>query len=181
MLKYGVDRMQLQKTRSRISCLLPSGTLIVEPDPELLAVRSSLLTAAGQYLAALNATISCEALQQIEVRLAILSQSLETTMLTTLAEEIRLYWPDASILIVGRRGLALDDQLYDESIDLSCRPEELLSALFRLAQGQRNRRAFQRVHIGTGSLSLSRLRSLLPPRVPTERHFSNSAMDSVHS
>ena len=114
--------MQLQKTHSKLYSLLPSGTLIVEPNTELLAVRSSLLTAADQYLAALNATIACEALQQIEVRLAVLSQSLETPMLTTLAEEIRMCWPNAGILIIGRSGLALDEQLYDESIELRCAP-----------------------------------------------------------
>jgi hypothetical protein len=96
--------MQLQKTRSKMYSLLASGTWTVEPNPELLAVRSILLTAADQYLAALNATIACEALQQIEVRLAVLSQSLETHMLTTLAEEIRLYWPNAGTLIIGGAG-----------------------------------------------------------------------------
>ena len=149
--------MQLQKTTSRQYAFLPSGILIVEPNPGLLAVRAQLLSAADYYVAASNEAAPATALQETDVRVAILSQSLGDSTLRTLAQEIRIYYPNALILIFGRSSLNLEDQLYDEAIDHHCRPEQLLDALFRLTRQSSERRVGSPLRIGPQSLSLSGL------------------------
>ena len=126
--------MQLQKTGLKQYALLPSGILIVEPNPGLLATRAQLLLAADYFVAASNEAVPAAGLQVMDIRVVILSQSLGDATVRTLAQEIRLYYPNAQILIFGAP-LTLEEQLYDEAIDHHCRPEQLLDALFRLTRG----------------------------------------------
>lgn len=149
--------MQLQRTVSKQYAFLPSGILIVEPNPGLLAARAQLLSAADYYIAASNEAVSATGLQETDVRVAILSQSLGNSTLRTLSQEIRLYYPNARILVFGMPSLNLEDQLYDEAIDHHCRPEQLLDALFRLTRRFSERRAGLPLRIGPQSLSLSGL------------------------
>ena len=160
--------MQLQRTNPRQYAFLPSGILIIEPNPGLLATRAQLLSAADYYVAASNAAGPETGLSETDVKVAILSQSLGDSTVRKLAQEVRLYYPDAQILIFGMSSLNLDDQLYDEAIDLHCRPEQLLDALFRLTKdGSRGSTVF-RPRIGPQSLSLSGLGCLSLHRSPPE-------------
>lgn len=173
--------MQLQKTGSKRYAFLPSGILIVEPDPKLLAARELLLTAADYYVAASNAEVAGTRLQEIGVRVAVLSQSLGEPTLTTLAQEIRLYWPNVRTLIFGQHRLTLVDQLYDGSVDLHCLPEELLDAWFCLARSPRDPPVLQRARIGTGPLSLSGFSWISLHRIAAESDPTKESMATSSS
>ncbi len=159
--------MQLQKTGLKQYALLPSGILIVEPNPGLLATRAQLLLAADYFVAASNEAVPAAGLQVMDIRVVILSQSLGDATVRTLAQEIRLYYPNAQILIFGAP-LTLEEQLYDEAIDHHCRPEQLLDALFRLTRGFAVRQAALRFGIGPQSLSLSGLGRISMHKAPPE-------------
>ena len=160
--------MQLQRTNPRQYAFLPSGILIIEPNPGLLATRAQFLSAADYYVAASNETGPEIGLSETDVKVAILSQSLGDSTVNRLAQEVRLYYPDAQILIFGMSSLKLDDQLYDEAIDLHCRPEQLLDVLFRLTKDRSRRSPAFRARIGPQSLSLSGLGWLSLHRSPPE-------------
>jgi hypothetical protein len=148
--------MQLKRTNSKQYAFLPSGILIVEPNAELLAARAQLLLSAAYYVAASNEAIPSTGLTETDVRVAILSQSLGYSTVCKLAQEVRMYYPNAQILIFGLSSLGLDDQLYDEAIDSHCRPEQLLKALFRLSRDLPHQRV-SRTRLGSQALSLSGL------------------------
>lgn len=146
--------MHLKTTSLKQYAFLPSGILIVEPDPELLYARTLLLMAADRYQSVAHAEAAGTAMLHVALRIAALSQTLGPARLSALAYEVRLYWPDARILIIGQDGLTLDETLYDDSIELHCRPEELLAALFRLERDQGKRTVFQQPRIGIAPLRL---------------------------
>jgi hypothetical protein len=149
--------MQLQTTNPKRYSFLPSGVLIVEPNPALLAARTQLVSAADYYVAASDTTAPGTELRRADVTVAILSRTLGKETLRKLAQEIRTYYPSASILIFGYASLILDDQLYDESIDDHCRPEQLLDLLFRLSQIPRKYPIRAQTKLGLQLLSLGGL------------------------
>ena len=79
--------MQLQQITKKPYELLPSGILIVEPHPGLLAARALLLSAADCYLAVLNVSAPGNELAGSQVKVAILSQSLGRETLASLAQD----------------------------------------------------------------------------------------------
>jgi hypothetical protein len=121
--------MQLATSGSKAYTFLPSGILIVDPDESLLAATAILLMAAERYVAAASEEVAGGELRSVELRIAVLSQTLPRSTLERLAHEIRLYWPNAFILLLGKGNVPLEDWLYDDSIDEQCRPEDLLSIL----------------------------------------------------
>jgi hypothetical protein len=139
--------LELQKIGSKGYAFLPSGILIVEPDPGLLSARVLLLTAAERYVSVSSVAVAGSELEEIKVSAAVLSQSLGESTLTILAQDVRVLWPNAPILILGRNGLNLDGQLFDEAIDRCCRPEELLNSLFRLTHTFGDRLSVQQTRI----------------------------------
>jgi len=145
------------RSNSKFYTFLPSGILIVEPNPGLLAARAQLLSAADYYVAASHETMPTSDLQKTDVTVAVLSLSLGKPTLSKLAQEVRLYCPRARILIFGMVELDLDDQLYDETIDRYCRPEQLLDVLFRLTRESSRQSTGSRVSLGAQSLSLDGL------------------------
>ncbi len=136
--------MNLQLSARSPYVLLPSGVLIVEPHEGLLAARSLLLATADYYVGVSGSTGigapqgRCDG---YEVAVAILSESLGGGLLTATAQDVRQAWPNARILIFGRRGAAIEDNLYDARIDHRARPEDLLSMLDVLTRDHWNRRA----------------------------------------
>ena len=160
--------MQLAMTGSKSYAFLPSGILIVDPDPSLLAARSQLLKAAEHYVAACSEEAVRAELCSMEIKVAILSQTLERALLETLAQEIRIYWPNAYILLFGNMEVTLEERLYDDSIDVHCRPEELLSILHLLQKDAWKRTDSSPVRIGSLPFGLSGARQMVLHSVPPE-------------
>ena len=173
--------MQLQKSNSNQYAFLPSGILIVEPNPGLLAARAQLLSAADYYVAASSEAVPATELQKTDIRVAILSRSLGASIVSRLAQEIRLYYPNARILIFGMSPLNLDDHLYDESIDPHCRPEQLLETLFCLTQDFSGGRVPSHARIGPQSLSLSGLGWISLHKGPVESDPSKAAASTLET
>jgi len=69
--------MELQRLTIKPYELVPSGILIVDPQPGLLAARALLLSAANCYLAIVNVHMPRTELAATQVKVSILSQSLE--------------------------------------------------------------------------------------------------------
>jgi hypothetical protein len=170
--------LQRTKSKSKLYALLPSGVLIVEPRIQLLAARAQFLLAADHYVAASSDAASAIGLQRNDVRVAILSQSLGDVAITTLAREIRLHYPKARILIFGTVSPYLGNQLYDDSIDDRCRPEQLLDALFRLTQDPSERMAASITRTRPQSLSLAGLSWLSLHNAPAESDPSKAVMST---
>ncbi|WP_157478319.1 hypothetical protein [Granulicella tundricola] len=170
--------MKLQRSISKLFKLLPSGILIVEPNPGLLAARVLLLSAADSYVAASNEVPPATDLQKTDVKVAVLSLSLGKPTLSKLAQEVRLYYPGARILIFGNSELDLDDQLYDETIDRHCRPEQLLDVLFRLARESSHQSIAYRLRIGAEALSLKGFGWVSSHRRPLESDPSKEAVSA---
>jgi len=147
--------MQLATTGSKSYAILPSGILIVEPDRSLLAARALLLAAAEDYVAASSEESAEPELISIELRVAVLSQTLGRSTLERLAQDIRLYWRNAFILLFGNVKVTLEDWLYDDSIDEHCRPEQLLSILHRLKKDARYKAEAPQARIGSLPFGLS--------------------------
>jgi len=170
--------MQLQRANPKQYALLPSGILIVEPNPGLLAARAQLLSAADYYVVASQDAAPTTRLTETDVRVAILSQSLGDSTVRMLAQEIRLHYPNARILIFGTSSMNLDDQLYDETIDHHCRPEQLLDSLFRLTQHFLRQPLASSAKTGPRALSLSGLGWISLHRVPLESDSSKESMSA---
>ncbi|SNS71686.1 hypothetical protein SAMN05421770_10248 [Granulicella rosea] len=147
--------MQLARFGSKSYAYLPSGILIVDPDPGLLAARTQLLSAAMDYVAASSEESTGTDLCNMEVEVAILSQTLGQETLLVLAQEIRQYWPDACILLFGNVDVVLEDRLYDDAIDVHCRPEQLLGMLHKLRKNAKETTAHSRREIGALLCDLS--------------------------
>jgi hypothetical protein len=128
--------MLLQHLTTKQYALLPSGVLIVEPDPGLLAARVLLLSAADFYVGQWDPEPPRANELDTVVVVAVLSQTLGKHGLPTVAKNIRTRWPSASILILGDVALDLETALYDAVIDHRSRPEVLLIALALLARNR---------------------------------------------
>lgn len=126
--------MQLQRSGCKHFAFLPSGILVVEPNPALLTARVQLLLAADYFVATSNHALPASEMQRIDVRVAVLSENLGILAVVKLAQEVRLFYPGAAILIVGPGSPEIDEQFYDEAINSNCRPDQLLSVLFRLTR-----------------------------------------------
>jgi hypothetical protein len=160
--------MQLQKITKRAYELLPSGILIVEPHPGLLAARALLLSAADCYLAVLNVRAPGTELAGTQVKVAILSQSLGGETLESLAQDVRVYWPQAHILIFGTPSVDFADALYDTTINQHCRPEELLDALFRLSEVSQDSRKDSSTSLEDGTPKRPAINGNILRYVPSE-------------
>ena len=103
--------MQLVINSSKSYAFLPSGILIIDPDSSLLAARTLLLTAADEYVTASSDEVAGRELCNVEVIIAILSQTLGLERLQRLASEIRRHWPNARIMLLRSEEMTLDDRL----------------------------------------------------------------------
>ena len=70
--------------------------------------------------------------------LAMLSDRLGRYLLEKAAATIRRQWPRTRILIIGKAAMVLEDHLYDEQIDRSSDPQQVLADLERLYEGMWN-------------------------------------------
>jgi hypothetical protein len=160
--------MQLQQVTAKPYALLPSGVLIVEPHPGLLAARSLFLAAADCYLAVSSESKPALPVPDLEVSVAILSQSLGNSALASIAQGVRARWPIARIMIFGNAGLDIEDHLYDAAVDEHCRPEALLDALLQLSNVARSRSgSIYKLLDGDGNMP-PEISEPLPQRIPAE-------------
>ncbi|SFS18127.1 hypothetical protein SAMN05421771_3352 [Granulicella pectinivorans] len=127
--------MQMQNAFPKSYVLLPSGTLVVEPNPGLLASRALLLAAAEDYVAIVESSVPPAKYEGVHVNMAVLSHSLGKKLLASLTANVRTHWPHARILIIGNAMEYLDESRYDIAIGEHCRPEVLLETLYQLSRG----------------------------------------------
>ena len=160
--------MQLARIGLKNYALLPWGILLVDPEPVFLAAKAQLLIAANHYVAVSNDQAAESELCTVEVRVAILSQTLGSETLAMQAQQIRLSWPDAFILLFANDTVILEDWLYDDSISARCRPEELLSLLHFLQARPRGRAMKARARIGSVPFGLFGSGWMLLRSVPHE-------------
>jgi hypothetical protein len=72
------------------------------------------------------------------IALAMLSDRLGRYLLEKAAATIRRQWPRTRILIIGKAAMVLEDHLYDEQIDRSSDPQQVLAELEKLYEGMWN-------------------------------------------
>ena len=115
--------------------------LLIEPDVSVLSAEALLLTNSNYCVTPAFSLREIYILRETKaVALAILSDSLGRQLLGAIAETVRKQWPLARILILGRAESVLEDHLYDEQINHSHDPTQLLEDLERLYKGSWNQR-----------------------------------------
>jgi hypothetical protein len=67
------------------------------------------------------------------MHLAVLSDTLGSSGLRSLAQDVRRQWPLARVLIIGAAQVALDDPLYDEAVERRVSSTDFLAALTKLS------------------------------------------------
>jgi hypothetical protein len=108
--------------------------LLVEPDLEVLAARSLLLSGFNYTVAPASSYREIFGLRnEIGFCLAVLNDSLGELALRAATEFVRRQWPSARILILGDAQAALEDYLYDEVVNHQIQSKELLDTLARLS------------------------------------------------
>jgi hypothetical protein len=109
--------------------------LLVEPDLEMLAARTLLLSKSNYIVAPAGSYREIFGLRsEIGFRLAVLSDTLGELALRAAAEFIRRQWPSARVLILGNARAALEDHLYDEVVNHRIQSTEFLDTLARLSE-----------------------------------------------
>jgi hypothetical protein len=73
---------------------------------------------------------------------ALLSELLGAPALDSAARFVRTQWPSARIFFLGNAQRMLDDHLYDERIEVSCKSHELLKTLAALERKKLTGRPF---------------------------------------
>ena len=125
-----------------VADLIWRGVLLVDPDISLLSAESLLLTNSNYRVTPAFSHRELFALRETKaLALAILSDSLGRQLLSAIAETVRKQWPLARILIWGRAESVLEDHLYDEQINHSLNPIQILDDLERLYKGSWNQRS----------------------------------------
>ena len=121
---------------------LRRGILLIEPNRALLAAEALLLTHSDYSVTPAFSHDGIFALRHTKaIALAIVSDCLGPRSLTAMTETVRRQWPLARILILGRAESVLEDHLYDEQIEHSIDPNQLLKDLERLYKGSWNPRS----------------------------------------
>jgi hypothetical protein len=117
------------------------GILLIDPDVSVLSAEYLLLTNSNYCVTPAFSHREVFVLRETKgVALAILSDSLGQELLGAIAETVRRQWPLARILILGQAESVLEDHLYDEQINHSLNPTQLLDDLERLYKGSWNQR-----------------------------------------
>jgi hypothetical protein len=116
------------------------GILLLESDPATLSDRAKLLTNSSYHVTAARNQCDLFILRAtIGISLAILSDCLGPAALGVAAQSIRLGWPTARILILGKAQLVLEDNLYDDAIEHRFVKSELLITIEKICHPSANR------------------------------------------
>jgi hypothetical protein len=116
------------------------GILLLESDLATLSDRARLLTNSSYHVTTARNQSDLFVLRATTgISLAILSDCLGAVALGVAAQSIRLGWPLARILILGKAQFVLEDNLYDEAIEHRFVKSELLSTIERICPPSVNR------------------------------------------
>jgi hypothetical protein len=108
--------------------------LLVEPEFDFLADRTLLLTASNYSVTKVSSYDHVLQLHpDARFSLAVLNDTLGQSALRSVALCVRRTWPAARILILRHVESALEDHLYDETIDHPFHPTSLFDVLVKLA------------------------------------------------
>jgi len=117
------------------------GILAVEPDLATLQAGSLRLTQANYCVTRASGGHELFTLRGTKaLAIAILSDHLGQRHLGAVAETVRRQWPRTRILILGQPPGDLEDYLYDEQINRSPEPQQVLADLESLYSGMWNPR-----------------------------------------
>jgi hypothetical protein len=116
------------------------GILLLESDLATLSDRARLLTNSSYHVTAARNQSDLFILRATTgISLAILSDCLGPAALGVAAQSIRLGWPTARILILGKAQFVLEDNLYDDAIEHRFVKSELLITIERICHPSANR------------------------------------------
>lgn len=119
------------------------GILLVEPEITLLTAQALLLTRSDYSVTPAFSQLEIFILREKKaIALAILSDGLGPRLLAVAAHSVRKQWPLARILVIGRPQSVLEDHLYDEQVDHSSDPKQLLEDVERLYSDSWNQRSY---------------------------------------
>ena len=119
---------------------LLTGILLLESDLATLSDRARLLTDSSyQVTTARNQSDLFVLRGTTGISLVILSDSLGAAALGVAAHSIKLDWPLAPILILGKAQSVLEDNLYDEAIEHRFVKSDLLVTIERICHPSVNR------------------------------------------
>jgi hypothetical protein len=117
--------------------------ILIEPDLPFLPDRTQILTGSEYRVSTIRDVHELFALGTREsFNLAVISELLGFAALESATRFVRAQWPEARILLLGGAQRALEDHLYDERIEASCTPNELLKLLAMLYQKRGGGRPF---------------------------------------
>ncbi|ADW71307.1 hypothetical protein AciX9_4355 (plasmid) [Granulicella tundricola MP5ACTX9] len=135
----GISRLQAQRDESREE----SSLILVEPDLSFLPDRALMLTEASYRVTTVRDIRELASLCSPRLfGIALLSELLGPAALDFAARFVRTEWPGARILFLGASQRVLEDHLYDERIEASCKPHELLKAIGTLHRTRSTARPF---------------------------------------
>ena len=107
-------------------------TLLVDPDLSLLEARKLVLSTANYSVRIASAPRDVFQLQPEEdPQIVVLSDTLGSFQLQAVAEYVRHRWPRARILILGNAVPALEDALYDDSVEARFDAADFLAVVRR--------------------------------------------------
>jgi hypothetical protein len=135
------ERLTLSASNTKFAQTSPLvGILLLESDLAILSDRTRLLTDSSYRVTAARNQSDLFVLRATTgISLAVLSDCLGAAALGVAAQFIRLGWPLARILILGKPQFVLEDNLYDEAIEHRFVISELLVTIERICHPSVNR------------------------------------------
>jgi hypothetical protein len=122
------------------------GVLLVDQDQELLAFRAMLLVRSNYRVTTacsersipdlasdLGSDLGVDLGAVARIDVAILSDTLGLSGLRSAAIYVRAHWPEARILVLRVAPSPLEGYLYNEAVDHTIQPEELIDIVARLS------------------------------------------------
>jgi hypothetical protein len=119
---------------------LLTGILLLEGDLAVLSNRSLFLTNSSYHVTAARSQSDLFVLRGTTgISLAVISDCLGAVALGAAAQSIRMGWPLARILILGKPQFVLEDFLYDEALAHRYVESDLLVTIERICHPSANR------------------------------------------
>jgi DNA-binding NtrC family response regulator len=131
----------MQSTAKARGVVTSPVVLLVEPDPDLIDDRTTLLLRSGYLVVpARGVREICEIRSVEQIDIAVLRISDGASTLCCAAESVRRQWPTARILILGCAHNCLEDPLYDEALEAEFQPETFMQVLAKIMEHLQNQK-----------------------------------------